>query len=107
MNITIPADGPLTTVDLEAADFLFVDIARELMAATAKIRAGEFDDLKDVTRTLRDMRLAIQMGLEERAKVAKLQKQHAGVVYDFALDLDAARLEIGGRLARLRDAGNC
>jgi hypothetical protein len=45
------------------------------------------------------------MVFEERAKVAKLDKLEAGIAYDYALDLDAARDEIGRRLARLRDAG--
>jgi hypothetical protein len=45
------------------------------------------------------------MVMDERARVEKLRKQIAGVVGDHALDFDAARTEIGRRLACLRDAG--
>lgn len=88
------------------AEGLLHDFAAEVSLATSKIKQGEFDDLKDTTKVLRDLRSALQAAFEERARVAKLNKDDAGVAYDYALDLDAARDEISRRLARLRDAGS-
>jgi hypothetical protein len=44
--------------------------------------------------------------LEERTKLAKLSQREEGIAYDYALDFDEARIEIGRRLACLRDAGS-
>ena len=98
------AEGPTLLVD--QAMGLLGEIAAEIHAAMNRLKQNQFDDLKDATRSCRDLRQALLMVFEERAKVAKLDKQEAGVVYDYALDFDAARDEICGRLARLRDAGD-
>jgi hypothetical protein len=49
--------------------------------------------------------VALQMVMDERTRVEKLRKNVAGVVRDYAIDFDAARDEIGRRLACLREAG--
>ena len=85
---------------------LLGDIAAEIHAAMERLKQNQIDDLKDASRSCRDLRQALLMVFEERTKVAKLDKQEAGVVYDYALDLDAARDEVCRRLARLRDAGD-
>ena len=56
-------------------------------------------------QAVRDLKTAFQLVMDERTRVEKLRKQVAGVVGDLRLDFDAARDEIGRRLARLRDAG--
>ncbi|MCB2129017.1 MAG: hypothetical protein KDE03_08040 [Rhodobacteraceae bacterium] len=85
---------------------LLEQIIAEINAAMDRLKNNQFDELKDATRSYRDLRQALLYVFEERSKIAKLDRQEAGVVYDYALDLDAARDEIGRRLARLRDAGD-
>ena len=61
---------------------------------------------KEAAVRIRDLGKAIQTTLDERAKLEKLRKNNAGIVHEYALDFDAARDEIGRRMARLRDAGD-
>ncbi|MEF9603521.1 permease [Paracoccus sp. PXZ] len=90
---------------LEIADGLFRSYAAELNRLREKIEAGETGELKESARLVRDLRAATQMVLEERSKVDKLRKDAAGQIGAGALDLVAARDEIGRRLACLRRAG--
>ncbi|MFG6081224.1 hypothetical protein ACEUZ9_001841 [Paracoccus litorisediminis] len=89
---------------LEIADGIFRSYAVDLHKLRLKIQAGETDELKESGRLVRDLRAAAHMVLEERGKVDKLRKDAAGNVGAGALDLAAARDEIGRRLARLRGA---
>lgn len=56
-------------------------------------------------KAVRELQMALAVCLDERVKGDRLRNEVAGVVGERALDLDAARVEIGRRLARLRDAG--
>ena len=81
--------------------------AAEALALTVQaIRAGKFAQVKDAGGCVKDLKAAVQLALDERNRVEKLRKTIAGAVGSGILDLDAARAEIGGRLARLRDAGS-
>ena len=100
------AEEPKTELLVDQAMGLLGAIVAEINEAMDRLKQNQFDDLKDATRSYRDLRQALLMVFEERAKVAKLDKLEAGIAYDYALDLDAARDEIGRRLARLRDAGD-
>lgn len=82
------------------------DAAKGLAEAVAAIKAGEFGHLKEATLCMRDLKNAAFAAYDERNRVEKLRKQGAGSVGAGDLDLDAARDEIGRRLARLRDAGD-
>ncbi|MDT8856324.1 hypothetical protein RNZ50_15115 [Paracoccaceae bacterium Fryx2] len=90
---------------LSATEELYREIAQELVVAVRKVRDGETGEVKAAKQAVRDLRDAFQMVMDERTRVDKLRKQVAGVVHDTALDFDAARDEIGRRLACLRDAG--
>lgn len=95
-----------TPADLLAgAEGLYRDVAEELILAMHKVRQGEFGEVRAATQAVKDLRVAFQLVMDERTRVEKLRKQVAGVVRDYALDFDAARDEIGRRLARLREAG--
>ncbi|WP_245727335.1 permease [Paracoccus isoporae] len=90
--------------DIEIAGQLFRGCAEDLTLLRQRLRAGEMGELKDAVRTARELRSATQLMLEERNKVEKLRKEAAGAVGDGQFDLDAARDEIGRRLACLRRA---
>ncbi len=104
MTSSLTAEAPSPGSLISGTEELYREIAGEVLAALGKIRSGEWD-AKGLTSTVRDMRAFLQLVLEERVKVAKLAKQDAGIAYDYALDFEAARSEIGRRLACLRDAG--
>ncbi|SIS49854.1 hypothetical protein [Phaeovulum vinaykumarii] len=84
---------------------IFRDTAFELAAALRDLRAGPPTDAKAAVQAVRDLRAALQMVMDERNRVEKLRKNIAGDAGSGALDLDAARDEIGRRLACLRRAG--
>ena len=68
------------------------------------LKAGKVERAKELKGVLRDLRQASQTAFDERAKVAQRLKAEAGILNDYALDLDGARAEIRGRLDRLRNA---
>jgi hypothetical protein len=84
----------------------FDDATETLGVSLRRLKAGEFGDAKEVAKAIGDVRAAYKLSLEERTRVAKLRREEAGIVYDYALDFDAARDEICRRLACLRDAGD-
>jgi hypothetical protein len=69
-----------------------------------EIEAGEIPATTDVKRTVQEYRNWLLVAITERQRLEEKKKNAAGVVHDFAIDFDAARLEIRGRLARLRAA---
>jgi hypothetical protein len=98
------ADGPDAV--LEVAENLYRDAAVELYRTITALRLGEFTEVKAAQTAIRDLRATALHVLDERNKVDKLRKQIAGQVGAGGdLDFDGARLEIGRRLACLRDAG--
>ncbi|MBL9056305.1 MAG: hypothetical protein JNJ84_08510 [Rhodobacteraceae bacterium] len=84
----------------------WLDEAAQSIALTLRaIRLGEFGQIKDAKAHVQNLRAALDLYIGERNRVEKLRKQVAGAVGASGLDFDAARDEIGRRLARLRDAG--
>lgn len=83
-------------------------VERLIEAVQGTIEANEADDLdtKEAVGLTKDLSKALQTLFEERSRVEKLRKQKSGIVHDFALDFDRARLDIGSRLARLRAAND-
>lgn len=93
-----------------AAEWLFWDYVKDLRAYREAISASEWEALepamlKKATETARTVRQAIHILLEERQKVDRYRKDITGRIGGVELDLDAARDEIGLRLACLRRAG--
>ncbi|MDF0600947.1 hypothetical protein P1J78_09415 [Psychromarinibacter sp. C21-152] len=71
---------------------------------TRKIQAQELDALQEVPKVAAHATAARKQLLAEKDRVYEQQKRKSGVVNDFAIDFDAARAEIGRRLACLRAA---
>lgn len=99
-----PDDGAPETL-LRATEGLYRDAAEDLARVMKALKSGRTDDAKAAAQAVRDLKTAFQLVMDERTRVDKLRKQVAGVAGEHALDFDAARDEIGRRLARLRDAG--
>ena len=108
MDSTFPEEeGLLSALSLEATEELFHGAVADLTAALKEIRQGDVSEAKAARQAVRELRAALSTAMEERNRVEKLRRDAAGVVRDHALDFDAARTEIGRRLACLRDAGGC
>lgn len=73
---------------------------------TESIREARDGRTKEAASYVRELSKIVQSVLTERERLEKLRKSDGGVVHDYALDFDAARDEVGRRLARLRDAGH-
>ncbi|MFO1175458.1 MAG: hypothetical protein U1E48_09665 [Paracoccaceae bacterium] len=107
MTLRFTAEGPGSKSLISATETLYAELTEELLAVLQKLKAGEWD-AKAATHSIREVRGALKLVLEERMKIAEFSKDAAGRGgdgADGALDFDAARAEIGRRLACLRDAG--
>lgn len=85
---------------------LFQDTADELWTVLKDIKDGKTEEVKAVNQIIKELRTAFRQAAEERNRIEELRRKGAGIVHDYALDFDAARAEIGRRLACLRDAGD-
>jgi hypothetical protein len=84
---------------------LYREAIVDLRALIAAIKAGQVEEIKAAKSAVKELRELGRMLIQERAHVEALRKQVAGSVGTGAeLDLDAARDEVGRRLACLRDA---
>ena len=99
--------GNATPIDLLAfSEQLYHDVANDLARTLLAVQAGELANLKPATQMVRELKEALKYVMDERTRVDKLRQQTAGVIATGTLDFDAARDEIGRRLACLRDAGS-
>ncbi|WP_114964951.1 hypothetical protein [Alkalilacustris brevis] len=99
------ATGEALVAASEAALTATVAALHEVLG---RVRQGEFGRIDDLIREQRELRRALVMAFEERHKVEKLRRNSGGGgdAPDAALDLAAARDEIGRRLACLRAAAD-
>ena len=105
MSINFSAGEPVPVDVLATTEGALKSAAEELSRLIDSITAGNFHQTKAVPATVRELNKALQAVVIGTNNAEKLCKQVAGTVGTRALDLSAARDEIGRRLARLRDAG--
>jgi hypothetical protein len=100
------SSGDKPPVDMLAITEIWLREAAENLAVTVQsIKSGEFGQVKDAVDCIKGLKVAVHLAIEEGNRVEKLRKQVAGACGSGTFDMDAARDEIGRRLARLRDAG--
>jgi hypothetical protein len=107
MTIITPVDkaGSSEAITSEAYN-LYALASEVLQQIIGELQAtGEAKSAKEISVYTKEHRDALKLLMTERANIEKLRKLESGIAYDYALDFDAARNEIGRRLARLRDAG--
>ena len=105
MTMMFPGDDGSPDGALRLTEQLFGIAVADLNDALAAIREGRADAAKEGKRAVQQLADLSVRVLEERRNVEKLRKQTAGAVGTWGeLDLDAARDEIGLRLACLRNA---
>lgn len=107
MTDETPPDGEeVAGMDPVAASTLLlsetVEVVRLLME---QVRAGDFGRLDELAREQANLRKALAAAILERQHAQRLRRDEPADAAG-ALDLDAARAEIGRRLARLRSAAD-
>lgn len=106
MTLTfVPRDADKPVNLLTETLKLYQTTVEELMSAVSSIKSGSLDEVKTALVAVKELRQALTWAMEERANLEKRTKTIADGYRAGALELDAARDEIGRRLARLRDAG--
>jgi hypothetical protein len=105
MTMTFSTKGEAPVDVLAETEALYDRAARGLFRVIAEMETGAGPDGKAAQVAARDLKAALEMVMNERARVDKFRERAEGAVGGGALDLDAARDEIGRRLARLRAAG--
>ena len=98
--------GDKPPVDLLAfSEGLFKNAADELSRALTAVQEGELANLKPATQLVKELKDAFKHVMDERKRIDSVREQTTRHGTG-SLDFDAARDEIGRRLACLRDAGS-
>ncbi|MEV8465436.1 hypothetical protein AB0T83_01390 [Fluviibacterium sp. DFM31] len=106
MVMIIPETGENTAGHVRSAARKQLDRATgALDKLVDQLDDGEIGKIGEAGKLLRELKNALQSAIAERERLEKEQREQAGIVHDYALDFDAARLEIGRRLACLGAAG--
>ncbi|MCR9147747.1 MAG: hypothetical protein NXH74_11175 [Rhodobacteraceae bacterium] len=109
MVLIVPDPVPTgLTTSIDSLERQLADMRAELEGMYARIKAGEFGELKNAMKATSEIRQWLKIAIEAEAQLATRKKSDKGIVHDYGLDLDAARDSIECRLARLRrnrDAG--
>tara|TARA_R110002096_G_scaffold155130_24_gene319470 strand:- start:2760 stop:3083 length:324 start_codon:yes stop_codon:yes gene_type:complete len=101
------SQGEGTPVDLLAfSENLYLEAAADLKQAVLNAGKEPPGDGKAVITALKELRTAFHTVMEERNKLEKYRRQAGAGAAGTELDLDAARLEIGRRLALLRNVSD-
>ncbi|QDY68916.1 hypothetical protein [Qingshengfaniella alkalisoli] len=82
----------------------FADAANALSVFIAALKAGDTTQAPEAMKLVKELKAALVPALMERERLEKTIREDAGVVNGYAIDFDAARHEIGRRLACLRAA---
>ncbi|MBZ8118505.1 hypothetical protein KUD11_07560 [Roseovarius sp. LXJ103] len=79
-------------------------MCEDLEALSDRVRAEDFDDVKNRSKLLTDIRQWLKMAIEAETQIEQRKQRERGIINGYALDIDAARDSIGCRLDRLRRA---
>lgn len=97
-------DGTAVDENLALAEALFKEAGAILGNLLLKVRQEDEAAIGRVKTAVKELSDGWKMAMAERNRVADERRKERGIVGDYALDFDAARDEIGSRLARLRAA---
>jgi len=106
MTIDTPVTGNGFPGDVISEAWELYDTAAKIMRLLlSEMKQEPKETARELALYTKDVREALKLVISERAAVDKLRKDFGGVDGDHGFDFDAARDEIGRRLACLRDAG--
>ena len=98
----IDADHTLLGRAIKVVEEQLLEMSNALIALQERVRHGELEALKDSAKLTVEIRHWLKMALETEQRCEDRRREQQGIVNGYALDLDAARTEVGCRLARLR-----
>jgi GTP cyclohydrolase FolE2 len=105
MVVITPDEGPSgLTRSINALEEQLADMREELEELYRRIRAGDLSELKHATRATAEIRQWLKIAIEAEAQLEKRRQHERGIVHGYAIDFDAARVEIRCRMDRLRRA---
>lgn len=78
------------------------ELTEDVRDMQARLRCGEVDKKTDASRLLGDLRYWLKAARETEIEIEALRRKDSGIHDIYGLDLQAAELEIGCRLDRLR-----
>ncbi|MFC7705007.1 hypothetical protein ACFQXB_12445 [Plastorhodobacter daqingensis] len=106
MTVLVPVNEAGSSEAMLSEALLLYRTAAEVFALVIEeARDGDARTARDAQLYAKEFQKALQTAMQERQKVEQLRRQDAGIAYDYALDFQSARDEIGRRMARLRSAG--
>lgn len=107
MTLIYPESGDNSSDSiLSEAQEVFQRTATALNVIVRDMEENKTGDAGETRSLLKELKAILIPALSERERLEKLRKKESGIVNDYAVDFDAARLEIGRRLACLRAAGS-
>ncbi len=74
----------------------------DLSALSDRLKTGNLEVDKDARQLKQDIRFWLRLAAETEAELHALKRQDANISGSYAIDMDAARVEIGCRLDSLR-----
>lgn len=103
MTLIKADEGPsCLSTSITALERQLADMRSDLQALYDRIMGGEFEELGNAKKATAEIRAWLKIAIEAEATLEKRNKHDKGIVHDYAIDFDAARSQIGGRLDRLR-----
>jgi len=90
---------------LQTARAHYAEISAALRAATANLDAADDKGLRAFVGAAQSHWKALQSVLDKERELEKSDHERAGIVNAYAVDLAAARSEVGRRLACLKATG--
>lgn len=100
--ITPDQDVARLEEDLQVVRECLVEFEAALRDLKKRAQGGEVGTMKDVGKTLAEIRGWMKLAMETEAQLADYARREAAIERAYGLDLDLARSEIGCRLAQLR-----
>lgn len=102
MVLITPDEAPAgLSRSVQSLERQLCDMRADLEDLQESVRAGNFEDLKNPSRIISDIRQWIRIAIEAEAHLEKRSKREKGIVHSYALDFDEARASIRRRLDRL------
>ena len=103
MGLITTEDGPADlSISINALIRQLKEMQRALEDGQMNVRSGQIRGLRNTQKILSDVKLWLRIALEAEAQLEKRSKQDCGFDDANAVNLADARVEIGGRLDRIR-----
>lgn len=102
---TTPEEGSSDSI-LSEAQQTYVRTSVVLNKLVSQLGDGELGHSGETLKLLKELKTALLTANQERERLENERRKKAGIVHDYAVDFDAARSEIGRRLACLRAVGS-